>query len=139
MKFKLNKLLVAKLGFAHFVNAKEMYNNLKNSDFARPTTTLLGMRALRHILFFALFLAASVACFANIYNLAYSGKIFMLIIAIMVGIYSAIYSLLFLPLALNLTIKQLKLNKKWIGKLCLALLILVVIAFIGLILFLKFS
>ena len=139
MKFKLNKLLIARLGIAHTINSRMMYNNLKKDDFARSRTTILGKRALRHILCFAIF--ATVAVFSVMWAIksGLTAQIFTMILGIIFGIYAGAYGILFLPLAVNLTIKQLKLNKKLIGWIDLTCLILVLIAFVCLILFLKFS
>lgn len=139
MKFKLNKLLLFKLGSAHVINTRLMYHNLKADDYARKHTTILGKRALRHIICFAICAALAVFLFAYCFTLGFQGKILIMILAIVGGTYAAAYGILFLPLAFNLTIKQMKLNKKFIGKFCLFLLILVLLAFVGLILFIKFS
>jgi len=139
MTFKFNKLLLFKLGSSHVVNSRLMYHRLKAEDYARERTTLLGRRGLRHILSFMLFVSVAVAAFVMCFKWGAQGKIFLMILAIIPGVYATAYSILFLPLALNLTIKQLRLNKKAIGYINVALLILVLIAFILFILFLKFS
>lgn len=139
MKFQLKKLLIAKLGTSHAINSRLMYNNLKNDEYARKRTTLLGMRALRHILTFALFLTVAILAFNGMMSYFYTGQILMGIILFVLGVYTVAYGILFLPLSLNLTIKQLRLNKKAIGYIDLILLILVIILAVVLILFIKFS
>ena len=139
MKFEINKLLVLRLGFSHFTNARLMYNNLKKNDYARARTTILGKRGLRHILCFTLFVAAAILLFTWGIGSGLQGKIFIAILGVALGIYPAVYSFLFLPLAFNLTVKQLKLNKKVIGWIDLILLIIILIAIIALIVFLILS
>ena len=139
MKFKLNKLLIAKLGIAHAINSRMMYNNLKNDEYARKETTLLGKRALRHILTFLLFWGLAIFSIFKVFEYARSYQILMMILFIVIAIYLVAYGILFLPLALNLTIKQLKLNKRAIGWIDLTLFILAIIGLIALVLILKFS
>lgn len=139
MKFKLNKLLIFRLALSHGVNSRLMYNNLKKDDFARPRTTLLGKRAFRHILCFALFTAVAIASIAWAIRCGQTAQIFTMILGVVLGVYAGAYGILFLPLAVNLTIKQLRLNKKAIGWIDLLLLIFIIIAFVCLIVFLKMS
>ena len=139
MKFKLNKLLIFKLGTSHAINSRLMYNNLKKEEFARKRTTLLGKRAFRHIFTFALFITVAILSFKWMMACVMKLEIFNMIIGLVLGVYTIAYGILFLPLAFNLTIKQLKLNKKAIGWIDLILLLLVLVGAVCLILFLKFS
>ena len=106
MKFKLNKLLILKLGAAHLINSRLMYHNLKNDDYARSHTTLLGRRAFRHILFFTLFTTIAIFSFYKMIQWGLTGRIFLMILGLVVGVYTVAYGVLFLPLALNLTINN---------------------------------
>ena len=139
MKFKLNKVLIFRLGSAHVINSRLMYNNLKKDDYARQHTTLLGKRALRHLLCFAIAAACAIWLISSMFSLAYQGKILLAILAVVGGIYVAAYGILFLPLAINLTVKQLRLNKKAIGWVDLVILLLTIIAIIAVIIYLVIS
>ncbi|MFQ6772989.1 MAG: hypothetical protein ACLRFG_00760 [Clostridia bacterium] len=111
------------------VNARIAYNNAKKDENIRKTTTAFGKRALVYIISFAVLSLGGIALiwwgvdgFVN----AFIFNIFKIIL----GGYMVLYSLVLLPLALNLVIKQMKLNKKPIGWISLVLLILSVVAVI---------
>ena len=130
MKIQVGKLLISRLIQSHSANSRSMYDNLKNNDYARPRTTILGVRALRHLLCFSICMTITLLLLHSMFDSIQKGAVVMIILKLVGAIYTGMYSLLFLPLAINLTVKQLKLNKRAIGKICLALLILIVLAFI---------
>ncbi|MBO4936885.1 MAG: hypothetical protein J6C90_01010 [Clostridia bacterium] len=119
------------------VNARIAYNNAKKDENIRKTTTAFGKRALVYIITFAVLSLGGIALIWWGVDGFVNALIFN-IFKIILGGYMVLYSLILLPLALNLVIKQMKLNKKPIGWISLVLLILSVVAVIvGLILILN--
>lgn len=130
MKIHVGKLLISRLIQSHSANSRSMYENLQNNNYARPRTTILGVRALRHLLCFSICMTIVILLLHSILNDVEKGAIAMMILKLVGAIYAGMYSLLFLSMSINLTVKQLQLNRRVIGKICLSLIILIVLAFI---------
>ena len=98
-----------------FAGVRIMYNNLKQNDYAKKHTTLIGRKAILHILttgislvLIPIFVAEFIKSFAMVQILlivAYGALITSLGTLIVTN----------LPMSINLIVKQLKLNKRFIG------------------------
>lgn len=102
-----------------FIDAKIVYNNLKNNERYKDTSTRLAKRSLYNLLAFVITTVVSLGiAYWAVTSFFGFWKILILIIITLVILYS--FAITF-PLALNLAIKQLKLNKKPLGKVAFVL------------------
>ena len=106
------------------IYARETFNELRENEQERQTSTLLGKKALIYDIILLIFLGGAVALVIWGLSLSTGWQVFMIIVA-------AIISLAMIPyfiLALNFSIKQLRLNKRPIGFVALILPILLIVA-----------
>lgn len=112
--------------FELLANARVAYNNAKKDEETRKTVTKFGGRAIVYTIVYVLLVGCGVALFYfGITNIA-SSLILVSIIAILASVYMLLWGVPYLILAINLTIKQLILNRKFIGWLALILLVIVI-------------
>ena len=112
------------------VNARIAYNNVKNDEEAKKTTTIFGKRSLVYVFIFALMAAGATALiYWGIVNFATSW-IFLAIFAFVISVYLVIYAIGMFVLSLNLAIKQISLNKKPVGIIALVFNIIIAVALI---------
>ncbi|MBE7076635.1 MAG: hypothetical protein E7374_01940 [Clostridiales bacterium] len=112
------------------INARIAYNNAKEDPEVRKSITKFGTRALFYLSVFLLLCGGGIGIFVLSLGNFMSAGIFLSIIGIVSSVYMFIWGLPYFVLALNLTIKQLRLNKKFVGWLALSIIILIVLAFI---------
>lgn len=110
--------------FGKYLDIKSTFNEIKSNPEAKQSSTLLGKKAIWYNVWFLVTAAACVALMYFCISSVSSGNIFA-IIGIIFGVLTIICSLSFLLLALVCTICQLRLNKKPIGWVSLALLIVI--------------
>lgn len=125
---KLN-LIMSLLG--DFVDAREVYNNLKDNEAVRPVATGLARRAFYQLLTFTLGVIGGLAI---IYGLmaAFAEVILLQVILLIFGGALALFGILILmPTTLNFAIKQLKLNGHYLGWVAIVLTLLALLAAIG--------
>ena len=130
MEIKENALWTLLL---NFTSAREMYKNLKANDFARQRTTLFGRKALINIIWLTIMAALSVFV-AYLMVLEFSKLALITGVLAAIGlVLCAVILLTRIIVTLNQVVKQLKLNKKAIGYIALALYLIVLIATVVLI------
>ncbi len=113
----------------YFIDARVAYNNAKSKPEIKENTVAFATRAILYTLLYAgLCFGGLVLVVYGITNLVYA--FFIALLALFLGIYLIGYGFPFIFISLNLVIKQLCLNKKFLGWLAL---ILYMVAFIGLI------
>ena len=117
-----------------FVNARLAYNNAKQDPEVRKDITKFGARGLWYLFLFAVIAGLGLAAIAYFVKNVTTLNVLFAIIMLIIGVYLMIWAIPYFFLALNLTIKQLCLNKKFIGWLDLVLIIAVIVAIIVIIL-----
>lgn len=112
-----------------FLEAREVYSNLKKSEEFRPVSTGLARRALWKLLSFTLTSVIIALAFYWVVNFIFVGIDFFIIIGYIVLFLVLVEEFLInLPQILNYNIKQLRLNKKPLGYIALALTLAMVAA-----------
>ena len=111
-----------------FSTSRIMYNNLKADNYSKTHTTLFGRKALKSIILFAIMLSLSLLLASWLKTAYLNGKVLSMILSIVLLITIVPNAVLCLPVAINLIIKQLLLNKKFIGFFNLILFVCLLIA-----------
>lgn len=124
---KMKKGLIIGTLINKIINARIAYNNIKKDEELRKNYTRFGRVSLLYTFLFALLTVGGLTLMAVcIKNMVYA--MFLYVIGLIVSIYISGYGLVFVPLSLNLLIKQLCTNKKPIGYVALVMFIIVLIA-----------
>ena len=107
------------------------YNNIKSNGEERFTNTRLGRRAIRYNVFFFLFLGSAAALGILAMFLLRNSNLIFGIPLLLIAVGLAVTSIIFLILALDCGIKQIKLNKKPIGIISILLTLFILLAAIA--------
>ena len=107
------------------------YEEIKMNEESKKVSVVLGWRALRYNFLFALFVAFAVGL--GMWGAQYVQTIAFLfgIVLIVLAIGCTIYALAFLLFALSASIKQIKLNRRFIGIFALILTLLFIAAVVA--------
>lgn len=126
--------------FLHFldkiVDTRLTYNEIKNDEEARATSTLLGKRALIYdiVIIITVIGGAALLCWAL--SLLESKAVLFAIVMILLAVGMFITSLVYYIIGLNCAIKQLCLNRRAIGWIALFLpIVAAILAVAGILLF----
>lgn len=104
------------------------YSEIRQDEAQRPTSTVMGRHAIKYLIVFAISVVCGVAILAFGIPLLDTIGILFGIFIIITGALLLIYSLSPLLLALNCSIKQLKLNKRPIGWVTLTITLIILTA-----------
>ena len=126
---KFNILNLFKFG-EKIVNARLAYNNAKQDPEVKPNITTFGKRSMWYFVCFLFFAALTGGLVYYGITHFVSTLIFVSILALVAGVYTSIYMLGFYILSLNLAIKQVRLNKKFVGVLAMILNTVVAVAIV---------
>ncbi|MBE5735113.1 MAG: hypothetical protein E7361_01540 [Clostridiales bacterium] len=118
----------------YFIEARIAYNNAKSNPEIKNNTVAFAKRAILYIILYAGLCFGGLALFVYGFN-NIPFAFFLALLALVVGIYLFLYGFPFIFISLNLVIKQLCLNKKFLGWLAL---VLYLVAFFGLIIAILF-
>ena len=113
-----------------FLSVRILYNNIKDDPYAKANSTLLGRKCVKNVLLFGVSLILSMLTIKWLISSYFQAKILSIILAIVLLIGLVPYAIMSLPSSINLLIKQLKLNKRFIGFFNLALFIAVIVVFV---------
>lgn len=111
-----------------YLDASIVYDNLKKNTLYKDTSTGLARRSLQHLLVFALTTVFTLLIsYWALTSLSSFWEVLIMIIAVVGVVYAFVISF---PLALYTAVKQLRLNKKPLGKVALALCLVLLAAMI---------
>jgi len=114
-----------------FSGVNKAYEECKNNEIAKEKIDIFAKRSIFYsVLFGVLGILGEVIVWASVKNLA--SKNIWLILTAVIGSYLIIQWLFFIPVSINLLVKQLKLNKKKIAIFALIILIVFIVAQIAL-------
>ena len=111
----------------HFATYRILYNNISEDEFARANSTLIGRKGLWRLLGFAIAVSFVVLLINALISSFATLKILLAILCIVGLVTAAPVTIIFLINCINMTSKQLKLNKKPIGYVNLILLIAIIV------------
>ena len=110
------------------LDIRTKYENIKQDEELRKNSVTLGWNAIGYCIWFAVFVAIAIGLGSWGIQYINTIAIFLGLVAIIIAVIFAVYSLVFLPLALSASIKQVKLNRRFIGIFSLVLTLLLTIA-----------
>ncbi len=124
----------------HYRKMREKFDTISTDPEQKDNSTYFGKMSIIYTIILGLLVAASV--YLILYGVAVLlitslashslGRVLGMSMMVLGGIFIIISLTICLPRAINCTIKQLKLNRKPIGKISLALLVIVVVTIITL-------
>ena len=114
--------------FVGLLDIRAQYEEIKKNEEARKVSTLLGWKAIKYCVLLITFAAAAIGL--TMWGMSYLNNIafFFGVILIILAIAFALYIPAFLAFALSCSVKQVKLNRKFIGIFSLILTLLLIAA-----------